>query len=151
MLCENSQQALPLPDRLALQNLVLEFAFPKRGPLVATTAEMPRPLAEVSGPGDAFPQHGIRSIPSPANPGCLCTYTHSDWWGWQHTHPPTAVPSSSFPPACQKQIPMGCFPLTPLAVLTYPRGRCKTGCSDETVIFLFLFPFFFFKLTVEFP
>lgn len=149
-LCENRQQALSLPDRFALQNLVLELTFPKRGPLVATTAEMLRPLAEVSEPGDAFPQHGIHSIPSPANPGCLETRTHSDWWGWQHTHPPTAV-LSSLPPACQKQIPTGCFPLTPLAVLTYPRGRCKTGCGNEIVIFLFPFLFFLFKLTVEFP
>lgn len=115
-----------------------------------TTAEMLGPLAEVSEPGDAVPQHGMCSIPSPANPGCLCTRTHSDWWGWQHTHPPTAVPMSSLPPVCQKQIPTGCFPLTPLAVLTYPRGRCKTGCGNEIVIFLFPF-LFFFKFTVEFP
>lgn len=134
-----------MPDRLALQNLVSELAFPNRGPLLATTAEMPIPLAEVSEPGDAFPQRGIC-------PGCLCTRTHPDWWGRQHMHPPTAVPSSSLLPACQKQIPTGCFPLTPFAVLTYPWGKCKTGCSDEIVIFPFPFLFyFFFKLTVEFP
>lgn len=128
-----------------------ELAFPKRGPLVSTTAEMLGPLAEVSEPGDAVPQHGMCSIPSPANPGCLCTRAQSDWWGWQHTHPPTAIPVPSLPPVCQKQIPTGCFPLTPLAVLTYPRGRCKTGCGNEIAIFPFPFLFFFFKFTVEFP
>lgn len=34
---------------------------------------------------------------------------------------------------------MGCFSLAPLAVLTYPQGRCKTGCGDEIAIFSFFF------------
>lgn len=62
--------------------------------------------------------------------------------GMATLHPHTAIPLFSLYSACQKQIAMGCFPLTPLAVLTYPRGKCKTGCGDEIVIFLF--PFFFF-------
>lgn len=115
---------------------------------MSTRAEMPRPLAEVSEPGDAFPQHVL--CPFTCKPRLPVHLHPSRLVEMATLHPHTAIPSSSLSSACQKQIAMGCFPLTPLAVLTYPWGRCKPGCGDEIVIFLF--PFLFFKkLSVEFP
>lgn len=56
------------------------------------------------------------------------------------THPPSHSLSLIFPQPASSTSSWAAF-LTPLAVLTYPRGRCKTGCGDEFVIFPF--PFFF--------
>lgn len=115
---------------------------------MATRAEMLRSLAEVPEPCDAFPHHVL--CPFTCKPRLLVHPHPSRLMGMATLHPHTAIPLSSLPSACQKQIAMGCFPLTPLAFLTYPRGKCKTGCSNEIVIFLF--PFLFFKkLSVEFP